>query len=176
MPTFRITLEKFHATTGEYWTNIYHLNAADIAAAVPLMDAIQALEVPIHKTTVVITKGRVDDNVEDTDVFFTKVYNSPGTANTMGELVPLFVTTRVDFGSTAGGRPSRKYYRGTLDESDVSMTAFGTGHTNRMATFITGLIGTGYTDQSGNDINSGALYPAPQMRQLRRGSKKKVTP
>jgi hypothetical protein len=175
MPTYRLTIEKYWSFASEYWTNVYHVNAADPAAAVPLMDAIVAAEASIHWNTVNITKGRIDDMQPDTDVFFTKVYNTPGSFNAATEPLPLFVVTRIDFGSTAGNRPSRKYYRGTLTEGEVTHNSLLAGLQTRMTGFITSIIGTGYCDEKGNDINSGALWPQPAMRQLRRGSKKKVT-
>jgi hypothetical protein len=178
MPTLRITIEKFCAPlNGEYWTNIYHVNAADVAAAVPLMDAIVAAEASVLYASCIITKGRVDDMVENTDVYFTKVYNTPGGVSTTnaGEFMPLFNVVRVDFGSTAGGRPSRKYYRGCLGETDTGGVTLTSGLLSRFATFVVTMIGTGYCDSSGADINSGATWPQPAMRQLRRGSKKKVT-
>lgn len=179
MPVFRCTIEKFITNSAEYFTNVYHVNAADIVAAIPLMDAIVAAEAAYHYNFVTTTKGRVDDMVVDTPVFRTKVYNTPGgvtyNGGTMGDVMPLYVTSRIDFGSTAADRPSRKFYRGVLAEADVSFTAFSSAFISRTASFIVAMIGTGYVDQQGNDINSGALFPMPAMRQLRRGSKKKRT-
>jgi hypothetical protein len=176
MATLRATIEKFHAGSGEYWTNVYHVVADNPVAGLTVCDAIVTAEAAFHKNTVTITKARVDDMVVNTDVYATKVYNTPGALAPGADLLPLFNTVRIDWGNVAGGRPSRKYYRGALDDNDANFTALGAGIQSRMAAFIIAMIGTTFCDEHGHDINSGALFPQVQMRQLRRGSKKKVTP
>jgi len=175
--TWRVTVEKYFATAGEYWTNVYHIAATTMPDAITAANAICSAELPLYYNHTVLTKARIDDGIEDTDVSNTIVKNLTGTrgANTT-DMLPLFITSRVDFGATDGGRPSRKYLRGTLAEGDTGMAALTNTMLTLLANYGLAIVGTSVCDPQGFDLNSAAPFTAPQMRQLRRGSKKKATP
>lgn len=173
---FRITIEKYMASAAEYWTNIYHAPGNDVAAAGVIAAGLVAAELPLYNAGIIITKYRVDDMVEDTDVGHTEVVNAVGTSGQGNVNMPLFVVVRVDFSTIGGGRPSRKYIRGTLQEDDVTFTSLGASPITRCGIYAAAAIGTGFVDIDQQGINSYAVLPFPAMRQLRRGSKKKVAP
>jgi hypothetical protein len=83
----------------------------------------------------------------------------------------------VDFDVSGGGRPSRKYLRGALLEGDVNFMTLTSAITTPANTFADAIVAIGtIVDPQGNGFLDGVVWPAPQMRQLRRGSKKKITP
>lgn len=168
-------IEKMY--NGEYWVNRYFLSTTigDSAAAAT---AILAAERAVTDSRVTFTKMTLRTTAELDYIYATTVINAAGLANNSGaDMLPLFAVVRVDFTVTAG-RPSRKYLRGLLIEPatlafDIIpqyITAFQTGY----ADAIEGV--AGLCDPQGDAIVSGVVYPKVAMRQLRRGSKKKVTP
>jgi hypothetical protein len=175
---WRCTIEKYHAASGEYWVNVYHLAAETGAAALTAANTLVLNERNIHRTNILFTKFRVDDGVEGTDVYDTVAVNQFGLA-VLGssEIMPLFVVLRVELNTVGGGRPSRKYYRGVLLESDVSgMMVTNTGFLTGVSAGLTAAFPGIVVDPDGQAILNAECSPIVGMRQLRRGSKKKVTP
>ncbi len=175
LPQARLTIEKMYQ--GEYWTNVYWL-AGDIGASASDAAAIIQAEQAIHLQGVLLTKARLDDGQEDTDVFATIIINQFGGKSTGGnEMLALYNTLRVDF-AAGTGRPSRKYLRGVLTEDDVVFNTLRSGIlTAGQTTYADVLAATAnYVDVDGDSIIAGTVYPFVQMRQLRRASKKKTTP
>lgn len=175
LPSSRVTIEKMYQ--GEYWTNVYFLSSG-IADALTSANALVAAERAITLSGVLFTKLRVDDNTEDTDIFYTAPINLFGQNTTAGaQYLSLFNVLRVDFAAGAG-RPSRKYLRGTLWEAAVNFNTIDplivTDWQTNYANVVAGL--ADYVDVDGDPITSGLVYPFVGMRQLRRASKKKTTP
>jgi hypothetical protein len=173
----RITIEFYYPTIAEYWTNRYFTSDAWTAAGTT-MDALVAAHRPVLFDTAFITKIRVDDGVEDTDNFDTVSVNLAGTYAIAGlNPLPFWNVARVDFDVAGGGRPSRKYLRGILTEQNCNFTALESGLTTLLNTYADAVVATGaIIDPQGNDFVDGVVWPMPAMRQLRRGSKKKVIP
>lgn len=177
MPIYQITIESYYPAFGEYWTNVYHVSAADIDTAEDAMTPIVNAHKPMLSTGAFITKARVSDMVEGTDIYDTVAYNAAGTRTLPGDTLPLWMTVRVDFNTAGGGRPSRKYLRGALDENNTTALALSAGLVTAAQTYAAAIVAiTGLVDVDGQSFVNGEVWPAPQMRQLRRGSKKKVTP
>lgn len=174
MPRFRATVEKFHGGYAHFWTNIYWVEAGDLAAALPVANSIATAELPLYSASVTVTKVRVDDAVENTDAFLTTVRNAIGTrAASAADSLPLFVVARVDFSAAGGGRPSRKYIRGCLDEADVQPLNLVAGVKTILQTYGDAIVGLAVVDPDGADLTSAAVWPRAAMRQMRRGSKKR---
>jgi hypothetical protein len=177
MPIWRGTIEK--SFQNEFWVNVYHIDALDRAAATSICTQIMNIERVMHFDNIAFTKLRVDDMTPNTQNYQTTPVNLMGQNGTPtpSVMAPLFCTIRVDF-AVDGQRPSRKYYRGCLAEANMNVltlegaqvAAFNTNIANPLAALA------GFVDESGNAIISGSTYPNVQMRQLRRGSKKKSTP
>jgi hypothetical protein len=173
----RIIVEFYDTVSAEYWTNRY-FTSDPYTAAGDTIDALVAAHLPMLLNNCILTKVRVDDNVPDTDNFDTVGFNAAGT-RTVGadHRYPLFNTVRVDFDVSGGGRPSRKYLRGALLEGDVNFTTLTSAIITPANTFADAIVAIGtIVDPQGNAFLDGVVWPAPQMRQLRRGSKKKITP
>lgn len=177
MPIFRVTVEKFAPELAEYWTNRYLVTAANIAAAQAFIDPIVAAERTCLLNTFYVSKARVDDMVPNSDNYDTTSINLVGQRGGTTGAVPLFVVARVDFDVSGGGRPSRKYLRGVLDKSDVSLLQLNPGVITALNTYADAIVAVGgVCDPQGQTFIDGVPWPAAAMRQLRRGSKKKTTP
>jgi len=175
--TVRIAIEKFAPVNQEYWVNVYYAPGSQPSAAQTIADLIMQAERPLYVSTITITKAHIDDMTPDTDVFQTIVYNQGGTrtGNTT-DLLPFWTTARVDFSTAGGGRPSRKYLRGVLFEQDANFMTIEATMQTRLQTYADAIVASGACDVDGQDLSLGVARPYPQMRQLRRGSKKKDTP
>lgn len=173
----RITVEFYCSTVGEYWTNRYFTTDA-VNAAGDTIDALAAAHISILRANCVLTKVRVDDNIEDTDNYDTVSFNTVGGLTTGGvNTLALFNVARVDFDVAGGGRPSRKYLRGYLTEADANFLGIETANVTQLNTFADAIVAIGtICDPQGALFVDGVVWPFVQMRQLRRGSKKKTTP
>lgn len=177
MPVFRLVIEKYHQTSAEYWVNRYFINAASMADATLASNGVVDAEKALYTSDVMITKSHIDDNVPNTINFETTIRNITGTRPSVaGDRMPLFNVARVDFSVAGGGRPSRKYLRSVLYELDASFTSIVAGVVTMLQTYADSVAASGVCDPQGQDFISGSPWKAPAMRQLRRGSKKKIVP
>lgn len=176
MPLWSLDIEK--SIPGEFWTNRYILDAASLVNAVAVGNQIVSIERAIHRPGVTFTRFRVSDMDPNTDVYSIVALALPGLApaDASGTL-PLFNVVRVDF-NTGSGRPSRKYLRLPLVESqnqDGTLVAAAADfiHTN----YTIPMLGVNeYVDVDGEPFVSGATHQYVAMRQLRRGSRRRATP
>lgn len=169
------TIEKLYQ--GEYWVNRYYLTGT-IGAADAGMGDILDVERAIHMSSVTFTKMTVRTTAELDYVYATIPLNVPGlgTAAADSLMLPLYNTMRVDLGATAG-RASRKYYRGVLYEGVTGATTLDATFVTSMNTAVAALLTVDILcDPQGDALISAKVFPAAQMRQLRRGSKKKLVP
>lgn len=179
MSVYQIDIEKsFSPTTGTtvYWTNVYHVDVTDSAAAVTAGNSIVTLEKTIHSTLTTFTKMRTRQaGIPGAPGVITPLTGAGGRTTT-GPL-PLFNVFRIDFG-VSGGRPSRKYIRGPLAGADNSSGAVSSGTiTTIMNSYATPLLNMNVLcDPQGQAFVNAVVHPYVGMRQLRRGSKRKVTP
>jgi hypothetical protein len=162
---------------GEFWTNRYLIEAASLEDANTTGSQIISREIEFHYNPVLFTRYRVRDNNPGTDLFQTVPINQQGAKGlNNSQVLPLFNTLRIDFPAGVG-RPSRKYYRGCLTELDINganLDFNGVGLTieNALDQFVLYPL----VDPQGSDLQRGVLWPRVQMRQLRRGSKRRTTP
>jgi hypothetical protein len=163
---------------GLYWTNRWLLalaSPADVSNA--MVTAICNEEAQLHATTVTIISVRVSDMVEGTDNFFIYPKNIPGTVTDVADPMPGFVTLRCDFG-VGPGRPLRKYWRTYVGEGQTTGGVWAPSYvsvaTDRMEELLT--LVPSICDPQGNVATSVAVKSALQMRQLRRGTRKPLTP
>lgn len=174
MPS-RITIEKFSAAHAEYWTNVYW-HPGSVAEALAAAADIVIAERNVTGTFVTFTKYRADDGIRDTEQFMTVTVNAPGLLAQAGEGYPLFAVARVDFTVSGGGRPSRKFLRGVLDESKANGLTVSADILAALNSYAAAVCAAGCCDVDGQDFVSGAAFPQVAMRQLRRGSKKSSPP
>jgi len=175
VPLWKVDIEKHYQ--GEYWSNRYFVEEADLVAAHLFAVGIVNWERALVGIDIDFTRVRTSDVVPDTDNFISTPLQLVGTRPIGGELMPLFCVVRVDF--TAGtGRPSRKYLRGVLREADVTQFTVNSALRDLVQTEYAGplVASSEFVDIDGQTITSSAVHPVVGMRQLRRGSRRRTTP
>lgn len=180
MATFQVDIEKTsNLPTGQtyYWTNVYHVSAADQASAVAIGNSIVAIEKAVHRTDQTFTKMRVRQTLPDAMSGSIVVLTGTGAIAAAGDSIPPFNCVRVDFGK-AIGRPCRKYLRTGLRETDQANGLLLSSYVTAVTTgYSTPLVALGTVcDPDGDLIINGSVMTPVQMRQLRRGSKRKIGP
>lgn len=179
MALFQVDIEKrmFLNNNDYYWTNVYYVDAADQATAMSYGAAIANIERTVHAANVSYTKLRARPMPHGSGEGSVQTLSVDGTRATPSDWLPMYNTVRVDF-FVPIGRPSRKYLRVVLGEADQTtgnltsafMSTVGTGYSGPMA-------GLSYLrDVDGQAFSGVAVVEAVQMRQLRRGSKRKLGP
>jgi hypothetical protein len=177
MALFALDIEKKLTFDPETWTNRYIVEATDLTLALLSSEAIYDAEVAIHLDVVQFTRYRVSDMDPDTDTFVIVPKSDTGARTTTGQTLPLFNVVRVDF-PAGTGRPSRKYLRLPIQESEQANGDLDTGLIALVNTDYGTVLGdiSAYVDVDGEPLGSGVAHPRVGMRQLRRGSKRKLTP
>jgi len=182
MTMFRVQVFKTITGSDREWSNTYLCEAPDIDTVVAVLPDVLADEAQMHLDNVTVTRARVSDTVVGTDVFAIVTGNligSRGTAET-GDWLPLYNTIRVDIDVAGGGRPSRKYYRSPVLESEndggflagATQTFFDTAVGQIITTFETG--SAPLVDPDGQTLVTPHTSNRIQMRQLHRKRKKPV--
>ena len=175
MARFQLDIEK--RLGSEFWTNVYQLEATDLANAQVIGGLVTSAERIFHATVVNFTRYRVS-SVAMNDGIYTIVSVGLTGQRTANSVLPLFNTLRMDF-TAQTGRPSRKYYRGVLDEADIAGDAVNTapflaGSLELFDLFHTGEGAGGIVDPQGQLLTAITIWPFVQMRQLRRSRRKRT--
>lgn len=174
MPLMEITIEK--SMGNEFWTNVYHIEASDLADAQTFANQIVAAERAIHLSFVTFTAVRVSDATPGGTAFQTTPINLPGLIGGAGETLPLFNTIRVDF-AVNGRRPGRKFLRLPIQEAQQQAGVNNqTIMDNVTNLYINPLIAMArLVNPFGQAMHAGSVHPRVAMRQLKRGSKRKIS-
>jgi hypothetical protein len=124
MPLFRVTPRKAINDAGgrAKWSNLYYINASSVneAAAIGVNVWVYG-ERLFHRSRVFCYEVYATSLVPADNVFTTSAVPEGlqrGGIVGAGDQLPLFNVLRVDLPVLAGGRPSRKFYRPTLEEGD----------------------------------------------------------
>jgi|SRR5215212_1533299 len=180
MPTYQIDIEKSALNPGGqtvFWTNVYHCNAADQAAAVVIGNSLVVLEKTVHAANTTFTKMRTNNVLDDGMSGTITPLTGVGGRTTPSDFLPMYCVARVDQGK-ATGRPNRKYLRVFVGEGEQSNGLIGT----TLLTLLNNSYGAPMVamgvicDEAGRLIINSQAISAVQMRQLRRGSKRRITP
>jgi hypothetical protein len=168
---YQIDIEKAIGT--ETWTNVYHVDAADNAAANTALNAIVAAERPLHATTVTFVLGRGRLAVPGSTGFVVTL-NVLGTRTAAGSKLPLFNCAMIDF-ANGQARPARKYIRGGFVGTDIgSDYTWSSAVQTLMANYVTAIIAiAAMRDPKGRTLSAGAGRSLVGMHQLRRGNRRK---
>jgi hypothetical protein len=174
-PWWQIDVQKQLGT--EYWTNVYHCAAANQTAAKAVAAEIVILERQMHRQVVTFTSYRVAPYPGPSEGTIIPI-GQPGLLT--GTLhLPLFNVLRVDFPAPTG-RPSRKYYRLPIGEDDQTdgfiNEATRLTFQSYVDTFFAEPESDSLIDVDGQPLTSGVVMRAVGMRQLRRGSRRRLLP
>lgn len=178
MPLYTVDVQKVQGT--EYWTNRYVISSATLGAAAIDAEPIIAAEQAIHTWNVRLDRYRVRPLAAGGDNYIIVPLGADGTYNggALASQLQLFNVVRADF-AVAEGRPSRKYYRVGLTESMVAGPTLEETYRALVDAALETMrldMGGAFVDVDGQAINGATVFPATGMRQLRRGSRRRLTP
>lgn len=177
MPLYSVDTQK--QLGSEFWTNRYIVSAPTLAVGVTIGLSLIDAERPVHSNMVNFINYRVSD-MGPSEEYTVQPVNLLGLRQNIN-LLPLFNTLRVDIAALTG-RPSRKFYRGVLGEEDIAgdIIAINPTFLNVLtaleAQFVASVEDAGLVDPQGTWFTSASFYPYVQMRQLRRGKRRRTTP
>lgn len=174
----RYSVDSEKLLNNEYWSNRYIVEADNLTEAITIASVIRAIEQDCCTTEVTLTKYRVSTTAVGDDTYQIMSDNITGTKSIDSGRLPLFCRVRIDFNTVGGGRPSRKYWLPPLQESEVVNEMLETAaRTFYNDNYLQPMLAVdGFVDVDGQLFNGGSVIPKVAMRQLRRGSKRKVLP
>jgi len=180
---FIIQIFKQLSGSDREWSNRWLVEAGDLGAVEDVVPNFAAMEKQLHLDNVTLTRARVSDTTPGTDVFSIVPIGLIGTRATGadGDWLPIYNTVRVDISVAGGGRPSRKFYRGPILESDQQAGFLDSAIISLFDTQVNGLIsflsgsGVELVDPDGQPLTTAVTQARVQERQLHRKRKKKVT-
>jgi hypothetical protein len=174
MAVWQVDIQKQLGT--EYWTNVYHVNVPSQAAAVTEAQTIIYAERQLSMDNVTFVNYRVRPFPAG---------GTPGTVYPIGQAglsasadyLPLWNTVNVIF-TVGQGRPSRKYLKLPIPEvaqsngiiSSTYLASWGTAYSAALEGMAN------LCDSQGNPFLDVGILVNVGMRQLRRGSKRKLLP
>jgi hypothetical protein len=124
MPLFRTTIHK--NGYGKNWSNVYHLDVADLAAAKTASDSIVAIERAVHKTSVSFNYY-VTSEMAHPFTNYKHIYI--GTLGTQvpaegAEPLPLWNVVRVEFNTVVSGKPDVKNLRLPIFSNEITADGY----------------------------------------------------
>lgn len=116
MALFRIQVF-YQQGTGEKWSNVYHVDAADLFTAAASASGVLAPNLlPILQPAVNLVRVLTSDPTTP-GVFIEDAIGLAGTSTFTGELLPFFNAAKVLFPILSGGRPDYKFIKGFITEA-----------------------------------------------------------
>lgn len=179
MPSHRI--EIFKSYSNHTWENVYLIQAGELTNLVEMAQALADMERVFHWTGVRFDYARISTYAAGDNNYTTVPLGVFGQKALSSNPLPLFVTARVDVLVVGSGRPSRKYYRGVLQEDDINFDVVIESKRQEIDTAINLLIaGTGevpdvpLVDPQDQSWSAAVTAIKPQSRQEHRGSKRRA--
>ena len=170
MPVYSVTIEKTLSSgisTGRRWSNVYHINEPTIVEAILHAPEIVDIEKTIYPDNVQIVRWSLRDpaapGTGQSNAVFVEGTRGVGTPDTQ---LPLFVSVLWKF-LPATGRPSVKYLRLPLDESEITGGQVLSTLTDTISTsYAVPLMALPYLcDESGNSFIGYGFSVAATARQ-----------
>jgi len=175
MALYQVDIEKQLDT--EFWTNVYHVDVTDLSNAIGAGTTLVNIERTIHLDAVTFTKFRVRPYPSSGNTGTIVPVGELGQNTGQGAYIPLWNTLNVVFG-VATGRPSRKYLKLPIPEASQTngtfIQAFLDDWQEQYADAMQAL--DFLVDVDGQNILTVRVQPKVGMRQLRRGSKRRLQP
>lgn len=174
MPLFYVDIEK--RLNSEFWSNRYIIRSPSFAEAIEAGEDFVNIERVFHAQQVTFNRVRTSTAVSDDETYHIATLGVNGLRDPGTSLLPLFNTLRVDF-TALSGRPSRKFYRGVLSEGDINGDAIVTDFdmTARWGNQLALPEGpAGIVDPQDTLLVAVVQHPFVQMRQLRRGTRRRA--
>lgn len=180
MATFRVQVFFTHGTLGK-WTNVFHVDAADLADAADAAELVLAPDLSLMLATVsLITKVLVSDPA--TSSYIERVVNIAGTFADAASLLPLWNSVKVLVSTAGFGRPDYKFLKGFVGENTQTDGTLESAFRTQVTTDFNSLIedmttqGTPLVSYEGDLWGTAVVQPTVQMRQMHRRRKRAVAP
>lgn len=178
MPIFEVVVVK--GIGNEYWTNVYHLNLADIATAKTSADLIVPIEKAVHYGSVVWQYYRLTQAGTRYTNFAHIALTGTGVLNPGEDALPLplWNTIKCEFQPNNFGRPDYKQLRCPLysDELETIDTITSTKAAYILANYVDDLLEVpGICDNAGNSWVTGRVDLRVHDRQLTKRRRRPVT-
>lgn len=169
MPLYKVAIEKGFALLGEShrWSNVYRVEAADVAEALDFGVTISNIEQGVHKDYVGFLYARARLDVPTTDDTGSRALTGNGSVTGDGALrLPNFNAVRCIFSDDVQ-RPDQKYLRLPLEEGDVVNGTLETTLSNLVSLdYVSEIVALGFIRSSDNTTYvSGSVVQRIQMRQ-----------
>lgn len=180
MPLYVVQIFKQHPLEIRPWSNRYIIQATLLPEAASVATEIVTAEQAFHNQSTQFTYARVSTILPNDGFYVTVPINDNGNRVDPADNLPLWNTLRVDVSVVGGGRPSRKFYRLPLGESDVNNYVVQPTIISLVDTTLTALVaslqggGTPLVDPDGQEWDAITVSNRVQMRQLHR--KRRRTP
>lgn len=178
MPLFQLDIQKqdLQGET-EFWTNVYHLQLDGYDDLGPPA-AIVAAERAIHSGYVAFVSFRLKQAL--TPFGYSRIVALAGPGEYVvgsTQLLPLYSTMRVDMGVSIG-LPIRKYLRTGVSEFESDGRNWKSDYIATVASQYANVVShlPEIRNPAGDAITGYAVKVPVQMRQLRRGSKRRLNP
>lgn len=173
MAVFRIQVF-YQQGTGQKWTNVYHVDAADLfTAAAAASGTLAPALVPLLHTSCQIVKVLTSDP-STPGSFIEDVLGLVGSGGSGADLLPLFNSVRVLFPILSGGRPDYKFLKGYLTETLQANGLVDPGALSGIESVFGSIIadmstaGAILIDNAGTNWSTVTAQQEVQMRQMHR--------
>jgi len=165
---------KYQQGTGAKWSNVWRVDAADLAVAAAAASGTLAPDLlPILDTSCLIAEV-LTSTPGTPGAFISAALGLAGTNSSSGSLLPLFNSAKVLFPILSGGRPDLKYFKGYLTEASTEGGIIGSGTLTGLASVLESLIidmadaGATLVENGGTNYSVVTPQAAVQMRQMHR--------
>jgi hypothetical protein len=166
---------------GDKWTNVYHLEAGGLGAAVAaFVTHMQATLLDMLDPSCRIVKVLASSMTDDT--FNEQGIEEVGTHFGSGSLLPLFNCVKVSVNTAGEGRPDVKFLKGFIGEDNQASGVVDPGQLSDLVDAFNAMIGAMDDNATTLQSDEGDAWlvavgqPAVQMRQMHRRRKKKAAP
>ncbi len=169
----------FQVGTDRPWTNVWHVDAADLATAAAVAATVLAPGLASYIESAVLLTKIITSTPGSPGAFIDQAFAITGGAGGSGDLMPLFCTVRPIFG-VGSGRNDSKFFRGLLTEGLQNAGVIDPTYVTGLASSLTALLGdmttnlTPFCDKDLNPYTSVAVQATVQDRQRHR--KRRRTP
>jgi len=167
---FKVQVFKRLFSQEHEWSNVYHVESADMGGAAVMADVIAAAEESFHYNNVFFTKARVSNPGFAND-FTIVTLNVAGFGGDALDQLPLWNVVRASL-NVQFGRPSFKFYRLPLREQDQTNGVINNGLATTITTALTPLLATptsdGIVDESDHFFTGVTVDTLVHERQVHR--------
>ena len=172
MPVFQVDIQQTFAAI--YTSNVYHIEASDIAQAATRGLAVAQVHRALLPTVFTIDAIRVSSLPADDGIFSSTPVNMPGLRSTGTQVLPQWNRFMINF-NVGYTFLNRKFFLGVLEGDQVDGVVVDATRTFIQDNYIAPLISLGYVcSKDGTLYIFGAVSPYVAMRQLRRRKRRPV--